>query len=399
MTPIHPATEALKAQRIRDWVEQACRWAPNAIEGLPAELRGPPALRRRRRRDPRRPFPRERRGRPRPPSRGVAFEELFLYQAMLATRKRTHRTARPAPRSASPGEPVGRWLESLPFEPTGDQLAAFDEIDADLDSGEPMQRLLMGEVGSGKTVVAVYSMLRALEAGYQAVLMAPTETLAEQHALTLDRLLGARGDPVRAADRGDAGADPQARPEPARQRRAGTDPGHPRADRADGAVRAARPLRRRRAAPLRGRAAPRARLQGGGGDGAARPPHDRDADPAHALADRLRRPRHDRPARAAGRSQAGRDLAGRGGAPGRGLRVHPRPPARGPPGLRRLPAGRRVREDAGQGGGGRGRAPAAPASCATSRSASCTARCPRPRRPRRCAPSPPARPTCWWRRR
>src|SRR5215467_3978140 len=54
-----------------------------------------------------------------------------------------------------------------------------------------MQRLLMGEVGSGKTVVAVYAMLRALEAGYQAVLMAPTETLAEQHALTLDRLLGA----------------------------------------------------------------------------------------------------------------------------------------------------------------------------------------------------------------
>ena len=68
-----------------------------------------------------------------------------------------------------------------------------------------MQRLLMGEVGSGKTVVAVYAMLRALEAGYQAVLMAPTETLAEQHAITLGRLLGARGDAVRAAHRRDAG--------------------------------------------------------------------------------------------------------------------------------------------------------------------------------------------------
>ena len=74
-----------------------------------------------------------------------------------------------------------------------------------------MQRLLMGEVGSGKTVVALYSMLRALEAGFQAVLMAPTETLAEQHAVTLDRLLGARGDAVRAADRGDAGGAAQAR--------------------------------------------------------------------------------------------------------------------------------------------------------------------------------------------
>ncbi|HEX6455676.1 MAG TPA: ATP-dependent DNA helicase RecG, partial [Solirubrobacterales bacterium] len=119
----------------------------------------------------------------------LAFEELFLHQALLATRKRTHRTARPAPRFGKPGDLVARWLDSLPFEPTGDQLEAFDEIEGDLDSGEPMQRLLMGEVGSGKTVVAVYSMLRALEAGHQAVLMAPTETLAEQHAITLGRLL------------------------------------------------------------------------------------------------------------------------------------------------------------------------------------------------------------------
>ena len=58
-----------------------------------------------------------------------------------------------------------------------------------------MQRLLMGEVGSGKTVVAVYAMLRALEAGHQAALMAPTETLAEQHAITLGRLLAAEAVP------------------------------------------------------------------------------------------------------------------------------------------------------------------------------------------------------------
>jgi ATP-dependent DNA helicase RecG len=119
----------------------------------------------------------------------LKFEELFLYQAILATRKRAHRVARPAPRIGTAGRTVGRWLESLPFEPTGDQLKAFDEIDADLDSGEPMQRLLMGEVGSGKTVVALYAMLRALEKGFQAALMAPTETLAEQHAATLNRLL------------------------------------------------------------------------------------------------------------------------------------------------------------------------------------------------------------------
>jgi ATP-dependent DNA helicase RecG len=194
LVPLHPATEALPPQKIREWIEQVVALAPNAIEGLPSELRA-------RRRlagvaDALRTvhFPeaidevdeaRERLG----------FEELFLHQALLATRKRTHRAARPAPRFGKPGELVGRWLESLPFEPTGDQLKAFDEIEGDLDSGEPMQRLLMGEVGSGKTVVALYSMLRALEAGYQAVLMAPTETLAEQHAITLGRLLAEEATP------------------------------------------------------------------------------------------------------------------------------------------------------------------------------------------------------------
>jgi ATP-dependent DNA helicase RecG len=188
LMPVHPATEALRAQRIRDWAKQACRWAPNAIEGLPAELRARRKLAGigdaiRAAHFPDTPEEAD------AALERIAFEELFLYQAILTTRKRTHRTARPAPRLGRPGEAVGRWIDSLPFEPTGDQLAAFEEIDADLDSGEPMQRLLMGEVGSGKTVVAVYAMLRALEAGYQAALMAPTETLAEQHAITLGRLL------------------------------------------------------------------------------------------------------------------------------------------------------------------------------------------------------------------
>jgi ATP-dependent DNA helicase RecG len=192
--PVHAASESLRPQRIREWALQACRFAPNVIEGLPAELRARRRLAGIADAIVAAHFPdaeddlanaRER----------LAFEELFLHQALLATRKRTHRAARPAPRFGAPGELVGRWIDSLPFELTGDQLGALDDVDADLDSGEPMQRLLMGEVGSGKTVVALYGMLRALEAGFQAVLMAPTETLAEQHALTLDRLLGAEAIP------------------------------------------------------------------------------------------------------------------------------------------------------------------------------------------------------------
>ncbi len=188
LVPIHPATERLKAQRIRQWVEQAIDLAGNEIESLPAELRARRGLAGVADAVTAAHFPE---GEEDVEAAGerLAFEELFLYQAILATRKRTRRSARPAPRFGRPGEMVGRWVESLPFTPTADQRAAFTEIDADLESGEPMQRLLMGEVGSGKTVVALYAMLRALEGGFQALLMAPTETLAEQHATTLDRLL------------------------------------------------------------------------------------------------------------------------------------------------------------------------------------------------------------------
>jgi ATP-dependent DNA helicase RecG len=194
LVPLHSATEALRPGQIRDWVQQAVDWAPNAIEGLPAAIRARRQLASVGDALTTVHFPRDideiEEARKR-----LGFEELFLHQALLATRKRTHRTARPAPRFGNPGDLVARWLDSLPFEPTGDQLKAFDEIETDLDSGEPMQRLLMGEVGSGKTVVAVYSMLRALEAGYQAALMAPTETLAEQHAITLGKLLAAGATP------------------------------------------------------------------------------------------------------------------------------------------------------------------------------------------------------------
>ena len=188
IVPVHPATERLKPRRLRQWMEQACVLAGDAIEPLPAELRARRGLARVGDALCAVHFPEDEVD-AEEARRRLAFEELFLYQAILATRKRAHRVARPAPRLGEAGELVGRWVESLPFEPTKGQLAAFDEIDADLDSGEPMQRLLMGEVGSGKTVIALYSMLRALEAGFQGVLMAPTETLAEQHAATLDRLL------------------------------------------------------------------------------------------------------------------------------------------------------------------------------------------------------------------
>ena len=129
--------------------------------------------------------------------RRLAFEELLLAQLALMQRRRARSRSAAAPQLDQAPDLTARWLrDGLPFPPTGDQAQAFAAIDADLARAEPMQRLLMGEVGSGKTVVALYAMLRAVEHGVQAALMAPTETLAEQHFITLQSLLGA--EPVRA---------------------------------------------------------------------------------------------------------------------------------------------------------------------------------------------------------
>ena len=90
----------------------------------------------------------------------------------------------------APGELSHAFLDGLPFELTAHQLEALDELEADLRRETPMRRLLQGDVGSGKTVVALYCLVRAAEAGLQGVLLAPTETLAAQHAETAARLVG-----------------------------------------------------------------------------------------------------------------------------------------------------------------------------------------------------------------
>ncbi len=123
--------------------------------------------------------------------RRLAFEELLLTQLLFLRRRAHRRASAEATRLDGPRELTARWLaDALPFEPTGDQRRAMAAIDTDLAELRPMQRLLMGEVGSGKTVVALYAMLRAVEHGHQAALMAPTETLAEQHFATVQSLLG-----------------------------------------------------------------------------------------------------------------------------------------------------------------------------------------------------------------
>jgi ATP-dependent DNA helicase RecG len=127
----------------------------------------------------------------------LAFEELLLGQLLLRRRRALRGSRRSAFVLGDPGSLSDRWLRrGLPFALTSDQRAATRAIDIDLAHGSPMQRLLIGEVGSGKTVVALYALLRAFEHGRQGALMAPTETLAEQHLATLRTLLGAEVVPV-----------------------------------------------------------------------------------------------------------------------------------------------------------------------------------------------------------
>lgn len=115
-----------------------------------------------------------------PAWRRIQFDELLAQQLSLR-RAYTARRALGAPQLAANGTLTQSLLAALPFRLTGAQQRAWHEIANDLTQPHPMQRLLQGDVGSGKTIVAALAMLHAVEAGYQAALMAPTEILAEQH--------------------------------------------------------------------------------------------------------------------------------------------------------------------------------------------------------------------------
>jgi len=116
-----------------------------------------------------------------PACRRLAFEELLAHHLSLRQLRRRMRAGRPAPRVPEQGTLVARFREALPFALTAAQSRVDAEIARDTASGEPMMRLVQGDVGSGKTVVAALAALRMIEAGWQVAVMAPTELLAEQH--------------------------------------------------------------------------------------------------------------------------------------------------------------------------------------------------------------------------
>jgi ATP-dependent DNA helicase RecG len=191
--PTYPATEKLASHRIGGAVAAALEVVGPIDDFLPEDLRNRHGLAR---------LDWALRTIHRPddladvtPARNrLVYDELLCLQ--IGLQQRRHRLESEAVGIAQPPVPDGlaqRFLQALPFAPTGAQTRAFAEIGEDLGAARPMHRLLQGDVGAGKTLVAAWSMLCAVDHGRQAVIMAPTEVLAEQHFRTFSALLAPLG--------------------------------------------------------------------------------------------------------------------------------------------------------------------------------------------------------------
>jgi ATP-dependent DNA helicase RecG len=187
--PVYPATEGLTHRQIRLLVQQHLdTLLPLVIDPHPPAFRASHDLIDLRRalelmHRPKRVEEAEQ-GR-----RRLAFDELFDQQLVQARARHLAKRSRAGIRFELKRELTTRLKDHLPFELTADQRHAIREITDDMTAPLRMHRLLMGDVGTGKTVVALFAMLLAAENDYQAAIMAPTELLAEQHAATLGRLL------------------------------------------------------------------------------------------------------------------------------------------------------------------------------------------------------------------
>ncbi len=196
LVPVYPSTADLSVRTLRNLIHEAAPFARHLIDPLPARMLGE-------RRYPGRGeavlslhFPETQREARQARDR-LAFEELLLLQTAIIRRRQRQDSARAARPLTHSGGLSQAYVDALPYEPTRAQKRVIGEIEADLARSVPMRRLLHGDVGSGKTMVATYSMLRAIEQGSQAVLMAPTEVLADQHYLELARRLSPLGVDVR----------------------------------------------------------------------------------------------------------------------------------------------------------------------------------------------------------
>jgi ATP-dependent DNA helicase RecG len=188
ITPVHAATEGVTSRTIRELVWRALERLPAIGEPLPLEIVSPEGLAAEDAALRDIHFPPDPEALARATER-LKFDELFTLELGVAYRKRrVERQGRGVAHRVDEGL-ADEFLAGLPFTLTGSQRRAIAEVAADVASNPPMHRLLQGEVGSGKTVVALYAALVAVQSGHQATLMAPTEVLARQHHRTAAALL------------------------------------------------------------------------------------------------------------------------------------------------------------------------------------------------------------------
>jgi ATP-dependent DNA helicase RecG len=188
IVPIYPQSEkaGLMTGQIADWVGRALYKIDCFCDPLPEEHRAGRLERDRAFRQIHNP---ETLGAKEAARRRLAFDELLRLQVALVLKKRAVERDSIGIRHRVGGELTARFRQSLPFSLTKAQERAMAEIAADLAGPHPMHRLLQGDVGAGKTLVAIDALLTAVDGGFQGVLMAPTEVLAEQHHASISRLL------------------------------------------------------------------------------------------------------------------------------------------------------------------------------------------------------------------
>ena len=186
--PVYPVNKGIQARRMRTLIHRALDAAGRVLDPLPAEVLARHNLPNLHDAVHEIHFPTHR-SRLQNALRRLIFHELFLIQTGLAARKARLEVTEMGSRHAGDGSLLNPYLKGLPFELTGAQERVIQEVLADMRSEKPMRRLLQGDVGSGKTVVAVAALLTAVESGGQGAIMAPTEVLAEQHYLSVSSAL------------------------------------------------------------------------------------------------------------------------------------------------------------------------------------------------------------------
>lgn len=188
IVPIYPATAEIHTAWLRRVIKGALEDYQPLADPLPGEIRLRHGLRSRTEAMSEYHFPSEMREKWEARKR-LVFDELFTLQVGLAYRKRRLEQETVGIAHKVEAELAGKFIEELPFALTEAQKRSVEEVESDMARTIPMHRLLQGEVGSGKTVVALYAALLAVQGGYQAAIMAPTEVLATQHFLTITNLL------------------------------------------------------------------------------------------------------------------------------------------------------------------------------------------------------------------